>query len=181
MNIGNNENSLIAAAVKNDRKAQHSIYEKYSGRLLSLCRSFTPDIQEAEDILLKSFFKIFKNLHTFRNEGSFEKWMKRIVINEAINFQKRKSIVDRTKSVDEQIIVQETESSLDMEYWQLLIDRLPQNLKQAFILSVLEGYSHAEISDMFNISTNASKQRVKRAKMMLREMDFKRKNISNGF
>ena len=96
--LHNNEKRLIKKALKKDRKAQQSLYETYSPKMLSVCRMYVKDLHFAEDVMLKGFFKVFNNLSNFRSEGSFEGWIRKIMVREAggefANFTGNKAGID---------------------------------------------------------------------------------------
>ena len=85
-----NESELIEKASKNHRDAQHQLYKKHAPKMLSICRFYIRDLQQAEEVLLNGFFKIFKQLETFKNEGSFEGWMRKIIVRESISYLRKK-------------------------------------------------------------------------------------------
>lgn len=85
-----NELELIEKASKNHRDAQHQLYKKHAPKMLSICRFYIRDLQQAEEVLLNGFFKIFKQLETFKNEGSFEGWMRKIIVRESISYLRKK-------------------------------------------------------------------------------------------
>ena len=85
-----NESELIEKASKNHRDAQHQLYKKHAPKMLSICRFYIRDLQQAEEVLLNGFFKIFKQLDTFKNEGSFEGWMRKIIVRESISYLRKK-------------------------------------------------------------------------------------------
>ena len=89
-----NESSLIKKAVANNREAQHLLYELHAPKMLSICRYYIKDIQHAEDTMLHGFFKVFSNLKSFKNEGSFEGWVRRIMVREAISFLRKQKHVE---------------------------------------------------------------------------------------
>src|SRR5690606_41363854 len=88
-----NETLLVSRAIKYNREAQRLLYEKYSGKMLSVCRMYIKDVHEAEEVMLNGFFKVFTHLKDFKNEGSFEGWIRKIMVRESLSFyvKKRKS------------------------------------------------------------------------------------------
>ena len=82
----NNEEKLIKKAINKDRKAQHILYNMYAPKMLSVCRYYIRDMQYAEDVMLEGFFKVFSKLKSFRSEGTFEGWIRRIRVSECISF-----------------------------------------------------------------------------------------------
>jgi len=88
--LHNNNKKLIAKAAKNNREAQHILYELHAPKMLSVCRYYVKDVHQAEEVMLNGFFKVFKHLKSFKNEGSFEGWIRRIMVREAISYLRSK-------------------------------------------------------------------------------------------
>ena len=86
-----NDLELIEKASKNHRDAQQVLYQTHAPKMLSICRFYIKDLQQAEEVLLNGFFKIFKRLETFKNEGSFEGWMRKIMVRESISYLRKKN------------------------------------------------------------------------------------------
>ena len=166
-----NEKQLIARAEKNHRDAQQHLYEKYSGKMLSVCRMYIKDLQHAEDTMLTGFFKVFTHLKDFKHEGSFEGWVRRIMIRESISFLRKKNELefkDEMESVRSEGF-DAFQDEIDAEHIQQLIDELPEGYKAVFVLYAVEGYKHAEIADLLKITVGTSKSQLFKAKKMLQE------------
>lgn len=163
-------NQIIQACKKNDSKAQRQLYEKYDARYFAVCKRYFVNIQEAEDALVKGFLKIFKNIHAYSNEGSFEGWMHRIIVNECLmEIRKKKAIflqIDNyTKNFStEQIDMQENTNMMQV------LNLLPEGCKIVFILYVIEGYKHKEIAEQLGISEGTSKSQLNLAKSKLKDL-----------
>ena len=167
----NNEDKLIKKAIKKDREAQHILFNMYSPKMLSVCRYYIRDLQYAEDVMLKGFFKVFTNLKNFRSEGSFEGWMRRIMVRESISFLRRQKKIEF--SMEEVNVNENFESLIDTELEvddiQRLIDALPEGYKMVFIMYAVEGYKHDEIAELLNISSGTSKSQLFKARKMLQQ------------
>ena len=167
----NNEDKLIKKAIKKDREAQHILFNMYSPKMLSVCRYYIRDLQYAEDVMLKGFFKVFTNLKNFRSEGSFEGWMRRIMVRESISFLRRQKKIEF--SMEEVNVNENFESLIDTELEvddiQRLIDALPEGYKMVFIMYAVEGYRHDEIAELLNISSGTSKSQLFKARKMLQQ------------
>lgn len=167
----NNEDKLIKKAIKKDREAQHILFNMYSPKMLSVCRYYIRDLQYAEDVMLKGFFKVFTNLKNFRSEGSFEGWMRRIMVRESISFLRRQKKIEF--SMEEVNVNENFESLIDAELEvddiQRLIDALPEGYKMVFIMYAVEGYKHDEIAELLNISSGTSKSQLFKARKMLQQ------------
>ena len=166
-----NESQLIKRAAQNNREAQQKLYEIHSGKMLSVCRQYIRDLHDAEDVMLSAFFKVFTHLKDFKFEGSFEGWVRRIMIREAISFLRKKknlefqedefsNYTESSNNIDEQ---------LSVAHIQQLIDDLPEGYKMVFVLYAVEGYKHQEIAKMLNITEGTSKSQLFKARKMLQE------------
>jgi RNA polymerase sigma-70 factor (ECF subfamily) len=166
-----NQKGTIRKAVKGNRNSQRLLYEKYAPKMLSVCRQYIKDRQFAEDVMISGFVKVFRNLDSFRFEGSFEGWVRRIMIREAITHLRKNQFVvfdsDRMEGTAEDKVYQE--SSLDAEEVQGLIDSLPEGYKMVFVLYVVEGYKHREIAELLDISESTSKSQFFKARQYLQQ------------
>ena len=181
INLHQEENEIIQLAIENNRQAQQLIYNKFSPKMLSVCRQYIKDIQIAEDLMITAFMKVFTNLKKFENKGSFEGWIRRIIINECISFIR----VDKKVTFLEDSYYKENgfnsiESNFSVEDIQFLIDNLPDGYKMIFNLYAIEGYKHHEIATMLGINEGTSKSQLSHARKMLQEQITKLKNYSNG-
>jgi RNA polymerase sigma-70 factor (ECF subfamily) len=181
INLHQEEKELIQLAVENNRHAQQKIYSKFSPKMLSVCRQYIKDVQQAEDIMITAFMKVFVHLKNFENKGSFEGWIRRTMINECISFirvQKQVQFVEDENYFEESF--NNIESQFSVEDIQFLIDGLPEGYKMVFNLYVIEGYKHQEIAKMLNINEGTSKSQLSHARKTLQEQITKLKNYSNG-
>lgn len=176
------EQKLIEKAVANSRKAQKELYEIYAPKMLSVCRYYIRDLQDAEDIMISSFFKAFQNLNKFNNSGSFEGWLRRIMVNECISFLRKKKemyLSDNIENLSEEFDDGLNEN-FDVAEIQNIIDDLPNGYKMVFILYAIEGYKHQEIAEMLGISINTSKTQLFKARKILQQKLQQINNVSNG-
>ena len=166
-----NENKLINQAVKNDREAQHVLFKLHAPKMLSVCRYYINDVQFAEDVMLNGFFKVFSNLKSFKKEGSFEGWIRKIMIRESISFiRQQKNIEFSLEDVDIQKDYSvDINTELEVEEIQQLIDELPEGYKIVFVMYAIEGYKHHEIADILKISEGTSKSQLFKARKMLQQ------------
>lgn len=167
----NNEKALIKKAMRNNREAQKMLFEIHSPKMLSVCRYYIKDLQHTEEVMLNGFFKVFSNLNNFKNEGSFEGWIRRIMVNESISFlRKQKKIELFVEDVQIQYdYSDETDTDIDAEVIQQLIDNLPEGYKMVFIMYAIEGYKHHEIAEQLNISEGTSKSQLFKARKLLKQ------------
>jgi len=167
----NNEKMLIRKAISGHPNAQRAIYEKFAPKMLGVCRQYIKDLHYAEDVMINGFVKVFKSLNSFRHEGSFEGWIRKIMVREAISYLRKKQFVVFDDEVYEyntpnQITIT---SSMDIEYIQRLIDNLPEGYKMVFVLYAIEGYKHSEIAEMLDISESTSKSQLFKARRLLQD------------
>jgi len=162
---------LIKRAVAGNRQAQRKIYEKHSGKMLSVCRQYVKDLQHAEEVMLNGFFKVFTHLGDFREEGSFEGWMRRIMIREAISFLRtdQRSMFAEDEVPENEDFSYSFTSDFNAAHIQELIDSLPEGYRMVFLMYAVEGYKHQEIAKMLNIAEGTSKSQLFKARKMLQE------------
>ena len=163
------ELELIEALQANDAKAQRHIYERYGSRLLTLCLRYVKDRFEAEDIMINGFMKIFNSIRNFVGKGSFEGWMKRIMVNEALMHLRKKEPLHLSIDAEYDVFEsdQRTDHDLDAEELMELLTELPAGYRTVFNLYAIEGYSHKEIADILQISEGASKSQLSKARAAL--------------
>ena len=181
INLHQEEKNLIELAVENNRHAQQQIYTRFSPKMLSVCRQYIKDIHQAEDVMITAFMKVFVNLKNFESKGSFEGWIRRIMVNESISFiraQKKVSFLEDEYYKEEGF--NNIESNLSVDDIQNLIDNLPECYKMIFNLYAIEGYKHKEIAEMLGINEGTSKSQLSHARKMLQDLINKRKNYENG-
>ena len=165
------EAQLIQACLRNDRNAQRKLYNAYAGRMLVVCVRYVQNQAEAEDILQEAFIKIFQNLDKFRSESTLGAWIKRIVVNTAIN-QIRAGIhfkdISDVQEYENQ--VSDNQSVIEGIQFQELIEmiqKLPKGCQAVFNLFAIEGYKHHEIAELLNITEGTSKSQYSRARTIL--------------
>ena len=150
--------------------------------MLGVCRQYIKDIHFAEDAMVQGFLKMFNKLDTFKYEGSFEGWLRKIMVRESISFLRKRQFVVYDDEVYEKIqdhgISQSTD--LDTEYIQQLIDGLPQGYKMVFVLYTVEGYKHQEIAEMLSITESTSKSQLFKARKLLQDQLSTKNNIGYG-
>lgn len=180
-----NEKQLIKKAIKGNQLAQRTIYERFSPKMLSVCRQYIRDIHFAEDVMVNGFVKVFKHLESFEHRGSFEGWVRRIMIRESISYlRKSQFVVYDDEALDQNAKVNEVVfESFNVEHIQQLIDELPEGYKMVFVLYAVEGYKHQEIAEMLNISEGTSKSQLSKARKLLQskiQLEKEVKKVSEG-
>jgi RNA polymerase sigma factor (sigma-70 family) len=165
---------IVERCKKNDRNAQKELYDVYSPVLFGICIRYSKSTQEAEDILQDGFIKILTKIKYFKGEGSFEGWMKKIIVNTAIShFHKNKKFnefqdIDRIKEAE---IENEKYDGQEFTQEELLnvINKMPEGYKVIFNLYAIEGFKHKEIAELLNITESTSKSQYSRAKEKIRQ------------
>ena len=172
--LHNKQKSLIKKAIDNNREAQKQLFEQHSTKMLAVFRQYVKDMHHAEDLMLQGFLKVFTNLHTFKHQGSFEGWIRRIMVNTCISYLRKKNLLDLS---DEEYIFNdaaiESLENTSVKDIQKLIDKLPEGYKLVFNLFAIEGYKHLEIADKLGISVSTSKSQLFKARKLLQENYYK--------
>lgn len=168
---GEPEERLISGCKNNDRRSQALLYKHFASRMYPICLSYAGDRPGAQDILQESFIKIFKNIGDYKNNGSLEGWIRRIVTNTAIDhYRKNRKTLDLIIADADQPELHVLNPALKtMEFKELLeqVDRLPDGARMIFNLHALDGYSHKEIAKELNITEGTSKSQFNRARKLL--------------
>ena len=167
------DDNFIERCLDNNSKAQGELYKHFAPKMFGICLRYAKNQMEAEDVLQEGFIKVFRYLKDYRSEGSLEGWIRRTMVNTAINFYKKKTKHQKEISLDQtEPISNEEESAIDKLSAKELLDmirELPDGYRMVFNLNVIEGYTHKEIGVMLNISENTSKSQLLRARGVLQE------------
>jgi RNA polymerase sigma factor (sigma-70 family) len=170
------DESILDGCIAGKRDAQYQLYKKFASSMLAVCFRYAKNQDEAEDLLQEGFLKVFQKISSFRREGSFEGWMKRIMINNALNEIKKSrrapflediEVVNETQIVD----LNEPEGNFDPVPADVLLEmirELPEGYRIVFTLYVMEDFSHREIANELNISENTSKTQLLKARRYLK-------------
>ena len=179
------ETQIIAGLQQADSRAQKALFERYSSKMLTICVRYISNRYEAEEILMDGFMRVFDKIGQYKNEGSFEGWVRRIMVNESLMYLRK------NKQWRAEITLEETPPEADTVYADQdlmaedllnLLGKLPAGYKTVFNLYAIEGYSHAEIADLLGITESTSKSQLHRARALLQRLlaqsDVKKKSIS---
>jgi RNA polymerase sigma-70 factor (ECF subfamily) len=165
------ENELIDGCLNNDRKAQKLLYEKYSSKMFGVCMRYAKSKEEAEDILSDSFVQVFVKLSSFKREGSFEGWIRRIVVNTSITAYRNNLKFNLNDEISEvHQLSDDNETAIDLlnvQQIKSIIQQMPDGYRMIFNLYVIEGYNHREIADLVGINEGTSKSQFSKAKKWL--------------
>ncbi|MCU0421200.1 MAG: sigma-70 family RNA polymerase sigma factor [Bacteroidia bacterium] len=176
------EQNIIEGCLNGKRSSQKALYDRFAGKMLGVCMRYAKDRAEAEDMLQEGFIKVFHNIGKFKNDGSFEGWVRRIMVFTAINYFKH-----RIRKFQEDLDQEGADASYDDEIIDkisakeiiALVQHLPEGYRMIFNLYAIEGYTHKEISDMLGISVGTSKSQYSRARMSMQQLLAKHFQILN--
>lgn len=167
------EADLIAGCLQGDRKLQYELYDRFAAKMFGVCLRYAGSTEEAEDILQEGFIKVFKKISSYRGDGSFEGWIRRIFVNTAIEHFRRKTYL--------QPITEREENTVEAKYLSVLdnlaekdiiklVQQLSPGYRTVFNMYVVEGYTHKQIADALGISEGTSKSQLSRAKIILQDL-----------
>jgi len=169
------EDKIIAGCIAGNRKSQKSLFESYKASMMGVCLRYCKSRDEAEDVLLIAFMTVFSEIHTFRKEGPIGLWIRRIVINTAINNYKKNLKHYYHTDIDDVV-----ETEIDDDNFQIpefnsteevlkVIQELPERYRMVLNLSIVEGYKHKEIAEMLDINIGTSKSQLSKARKIIQE------------
>jgi RNA polymerase sigma factor (sigma-70 family) len=176
------EEAILAGCLRNNATAQKELYARYSPKMLSVCYRFAHNREDAEDMLQEGFIKVFSQIHTFRNQGAFEGWIRRIVVHTCINILKKNKkfneSVDLIHATTLQVREETIPSIVQAKQVVECIRILPIGYRTVLNLYAIEGYSHKEIADMLDIEESTSRSQYTRARQMLEDILVKKKILT---
>ncbi|MFT6856931.1 MAG: RNA polymerase sigma factor (sigma-70 family) [Cyclobacteriaceae bacterium] len=190
INKSYSEEVLIADCLKGKQKAQKEMYERFAPKMLGVCMRYINDREEAEHVMIGGMVKVFEKLNQYTFQGSFEGWVRRVMVNESLMYIRRNknmSLEIDVADVEHQLDFARLDDSLEAEDLMRLIELLPVGYRTVFNLYAIEGYSHKEIAEALAVSENTSKSQLSRARKLLQsqlaslqaiELD---KNRNHGF
>ena len=166
------EKDLINACRQRDRRAQQALYDRFAPNMFVVCKRYVKTQEDAEDVLIEAFFKVLTNIEQYKGEGSFEGWIRRIVVNESLMALRKRVNFSQMLELTEVDIPVTTSALQDLVARDILnlIDILPIGYRTVFNLYVLEGYKHREIAQIMGISINTSKSQLILAKKRLKNL-----------
>lgn len=165
--------TLVIECVNGNVRAQHKLFEKFAGKMLGVCLRYAKNTEQAEDVLQDGFVKVFSKLKDFKNEGSLEGWIRRIMVNTALDqIRKNGKILGDTNIEDVGYKIENNAfvvEGLMADDLMKMVQSMPTGYKLVFNMFAIEGYSHFEIAESLGISENTSKSQYSRARAYLRE------------
>jgi RNA polymerase sigma factor (sigma-70 family) len=181
------EAELVQGCQAGNRQLQRRTYEQYSARMLAICRRYVKNEMDAEEVMINGFLKVFEKIGQFKSEGSFEGWIRRIMVNESLNHLRKQRLMYaevEIENVSNDLDYSVFESEMDAEELLRLIDEMPVGYRTIFNLYAIEGFSHKEIAETLGITESTSKSQLSRARVHLQKLlmdsDKKFKNINHG-
>jgi len=179
------EAQLIVALKRGESRAHKVVYERFAGKMLAICTRYCANRDDAEEVMLDGFMRVFEKIEQFREEGSFEGWIRRVMVTESLMFLRKAKQWRQEVPIDEVTVEPDYEwadTAVNENDLMRLVNQLPDGYRTVFNLYAIEGYAHAEIAEMLGISEGTSKSQLSRARMMLQanlkkmEQDFR--NVS---
>lgn len=170
------EAQLIAALKRGESRAHKIVYERLSGKMLAVCMRYCANRDDAEEVMLDGFMRVFEKVEQFREDGSFEGWIRRVMVTESLMFLRKNKQWRQEVSMDEVVVEPDYEwadTAVNENDLLRLVNQLPDGYRTVFNLYAIEGYSHAEVATMLDISEGTSKSQLSRARTML-QMNLKK-------
>lgn len=167
------EHDLVRGCSHGDRHAQQRLFDLYSPRMYGICRRYLKNTMQAEDVLVMAFTKVFERIGQFKGEGSFEGWIRRITVNEALTALRKSRVMTVETDLEHAEYALDYESlsdHLEAEDLLRLIEQLPPGYRIVFNMYAIDGYSHKEIAEQLGITENTSKSQLSRARVYLQKM-----------
>lgn len=168
------DEQLVEGCLKNDPIAQKQLYDTFSKKMMGLCLRYADNIDDAQDFLQDGFIKVFEKMDTYRGSGSFEGWIRKIMVNNILNtFRKTKKLKQNIAIDDVSYMLHDKSSTMDAVTTKDLlkmIQQLPTGFRTVFNLYAIEGYSHKEIADELGITESTSKSQYSRARAYLQKL-----------
>lgn len=164
------EKDLINACRQRDRRAQQALYDRFAPSMFGVCKRYVKTQEDAEDVLIEAFFKVLTNIDQYKGEGSFEGWIRRIVVNESLMALRKRVNFSQMLELSDIDVPVNTSALQELVAQDILnlIDLLPIGYRTVFNLYVMEGYKHREIGQIMGISINTSKSQLILAKKKLK-------------
>lgn len=172
-NYNISESDLIKGSIAGDRRMQEELYRRFAPKMYAVCLRYANNTNDAQDLLQEGFIKVYKNLHRFRAEGSFEGWVRRVFVNTSIEHFRKKSaqlssVSEREENTIEDADITALDSLAEKDIINI-VQELSPGYRTVFNLYVVEGYSHKEIGELLGISEGTSKSQLARAKSILQK------------
>ena len=176
------EEAILAGCLQNNASCQKELYNRYCSKMMAVCYRFGQNREDAEDMLQEGFIKIFTQIHTFRNQGALEGWVRRIIVHTCINhLKKNKKFKESVDLIHANALIVREESVPSIVQAKQIVEcirMLPMGYRTVLNLYAVEGYSHKEIGEMLDIEESTSRSQYTRAKQMLVDILVKKNILS---
>ncbi len=176
-----NHEELIAGCLRKDRRSQQRMYEIFFGKMLAICMRYTKNVDQAQDLVQEGFIKVFDNLGKYKHDGSFEGWVRRIFVNNAIDSFRRKKhdhilpdsdmqLINLADDTDEHAFFEEQLQEIRPEDVMAAMQQLTPAYQMVFNLYVMENMSHQDIADKLGINVGTSKSNLSKARVNMKKI-----------
>ena len=162
--------ALIEGCIRKESQAQRELYDRMAPRMMAVCYRYAKDQADAEDMLQEGFVKVFQKIQEYKRQGSFEGWIRKIMVRTAIDHLRKYKYLQQHTEINPEItqdLVEVETDSLELEYLYSIIQELPAGYRVVFNLYAIEGYSHKEIGAQLEISESTSRSQYTRARAIL--------------
>ena len=176
-----NEKKLIQGCINEEKSARKYLYDFYSPKMYYVCLRYARHASEAQDMLQDGFIKVFDNISSFKSNGSFEGWIRRIIVNTALNYCRKSSFKQEQLGIEDyqdKVVKSKAVSNLGEKELLALIQKLPDGYRMVFNLYVIEGYSHKEIGEMLDITESTSRSQLAKSRKWMQN-ELEKLKISN--
>lgn len=164
------ETQLIAALKRGEGRAHKVVYDRFAGKMLAVCTRYCANRADAEEVMLDGFMRVFEKIGQFREDGSFEGWIRRIMVTESLMFLRKNKQWRQEVPIDDVLVEPDYEwadTAVHENDLLRMVNQLPDGYRTVFNLYAIEGYAHAEIADMLGITEGTSKSQLSRARTLL--------------
>lgn len=164
------ETQLIAALRRGESRAHKVAYERFSGRMLAVCMRYCANRDDAEEVMIDGFMRVFEKISQFREDGSFEGWIRRVMVTESLMFLRKNKQWRQEIPIDDVTVEPDyawADTAIHENDLLRMVNQLPDGYRTVFNLYAIEGYNHAEIAELLGISEGTSKSQLSRARAIL--------------
>lgn len=176
---------IVEGCIKRDSLSQRKLYELFSSKMMALCFRYAQNRDDAEDMLQEGFIKVFQSIEKYTHQGSLEGWIRRIIVNTAIDIIRRNKslqlVSPMNDNISENMVDDNIVDTLEVEYLLKIIQDLPDGYRIVFNMFAIEGYSHAEIGEQLNINESTSRSQFTRAKALLKKRIYEDSLVTNKY
>lgn len=167
------EKQLITACIDENKVAQRKLYELFAPKMYFVCLRYARHELEAQDMLQDGFIKVFDNITQFKFNGSFEGWIRRIMVNTSLNYCRKSSFKQELIGIEDYqdtVVSSKAISKMSEQELLALIQKLPDGYRVVFNLYVIEGYSHKEIGELLNITESTSRSQLAKSRKWMQKL-----------